>query len=343
MDLATIAVVALVLSVPVVIWDMATGTGSAQLKERYLHIIQTAYLALFVAGFGLLLKFISFSAVMLLAVVLTGVIWAWDRYATARENREAAGAASSAAPDAAGGAAARPAEPPGVELAKSFFPVILIVFVVRSFLVEPFKIPSGSMIPTLLVGDFILVNKFTYGIRLPVANVKLIDVNTPKRGEVMVFRYPENPSLDYIKRIIGVPGDKVSYIHKKLTINGQPVEQTPDGTYSYFEQQGLRAYDRPRFLEKLDGQEHTVIVEETAPTLQRLQVRDFPFREKCDYNDDGFTCTVPPGHYFMMGDNRDSSSDSRYWGFVPEENIVGRAFVIWWNFSELKRIGSLIH
>ena len=157
-----------------------------------------------------------------------------------------------------------------------------------------------------------------------------------------MFRYPENPGLDYIKRIVGVPGDKVSYIHKKLTINGQPVEQTPTGTYNYMES-GLRIYSRSQFSEKVDGTEHTIIVEDSAPTLQRLQVHDFPGRDKCEYTDDGFTCTVPAGHYFMMGDNRDSSSDSRYWGFVPEDNIVGRAFVIWLNLGDLSRIGRMIH
>ncbi len=232
-------------------------------------------------------------------------------------------------------------EPWWIEYSKSFFPVILIVFCLRSFLVEPFKIPSGSMIPTLLVGDFILVNKYTYGIRLPVANLKVLDLNQPQRGEVMVFRYPENPSLDYIKRVVGIPGDKITYQDKQLLVNSVPVRMVDDGDYEYPEG-GLNFVRTKRFREKLGEREHLILVHPDAPTLQLGGVRQFRHRENCEYNDNGFTCTVPAGHFFMMGDNRDSSSDSRYWGFVPEANIVGKAFLIWLNFGDLGRIGQSI-
>jgi signal peptidase I len=232
-------------------------------------------------------------------------------------------------------------EPWWIEYSKSFFPVILIVFCLRSFLVEPFKIPSGSMIPTLLVGDFILVNKFTYGIRLPVANLKILNVNGPQRGEVMVFRYPENPSLDYIKRVVGLPGDKIAYRDKQILVNDEPLRMLEDGEYEYPEG-GLNYVRTKRFREKLGEREHLILVHPDAPALQLGGVRQFPHRENCEYNDNGFTCTVPAGHFFMMGDNRDSSSDSRYWGFVPEANIVGKAFLVWLNFGDLGRIGQSI-
>ncbi|UCV30169.1 signal peptidase I [Ferribacterium limneticum] len=226
-------------------------------------------------------------------------------------------------------------EPLWVEWGASFFPVILIVFVLRSFLFEPFKIPSGSMIPTLLVGDFILVNKFTYGIRLPVINKKIIEINSPQRGDVMVFRYPEDPSLDYIKRVVGLPGDTVAYQNKKLTINGQAVPTQKIGDYLHPE----RLYYSEQFMEKLGEVEHLALNDTDAPAFVPDAAR-FPHRENCTYNASGVICKVPPGHYFMMGDNRDNSRDSRAWGFVPEQNIVGKAFFVWLNFSDLSRIGS---
>jgi signal peptidase I len=227
-----------------------------------------------------------------------------------------------------------------IKYLKSFFPVILGVFLLRSFLVEPFEIPSGSMIPTLLVGDFILVNKYTYGIRLPVANVKVLEVNEPKRGDVMVFRYPENPSVDYIKRVVGVPGDRVAYSNKQLSINGQAVPMTLVSDHLYPEG-GLNYALTKEYREDLNGHEHDVLIDPGSPPIQG-SVEHFPHREDCEYSEQGFVCTVPQGHYFMMGDNRDNSSDSRYWGFVPERNIVGKAFLFWWNFSDLGRIGRSI-
>lgn len=226
-------------------------------------------------------------------------------------------------------------EPVWVEWGASFFPVILIVFVLRSFLFEPFKIPSGSMIPTLLVGDFILVNKFTYGIRLPVINKKIIDINLPQRGDVMVFRYPEDPSLDYIKRVVGLPGDTIAYQNKKLTINGQAVEMKKVEDYRHPE----RMYFSEQFVAQLGNIEHKLLNDTDAPAFIPDASR-FPYRENCTYNASGVICKVPAGHYFMMGDNRDNSRDSRAWGFVPEQNIVGKAFFVWMNFSDLSRIGS---
>jgi len=265
----------------------------------------------------------NFPFIMLILLVITGGIWLLDHFVLQR-NR---------APEAN--------EPWWVEYPKSFFPIILIVFCLRSFLVEPFKIPSGSMIPTLLVGDFILVNKYTYGIRLPVINLKVLDTNEPKRGEVLVFRYPEDPSMDYIKRIVGLPGDLITYRNKQLSVNDVPVKMEPTGEYIYVES-GLNYVYSRGYVESLDGHSHTIILNPAMPSIQISGVRQFPSHENCNYNNSGFTCKVPAGNYFTMGDNRDSSSDSRYWGFVPESNIVGKAFMVWWNFSDLNRVGLSI-
>jgi signal peptidase I len=258
----------------------------------------------------------SFALFLFLLLVVTGLVWLLEiAFLRKRRVRDAK-------------------EPWWVEYSVSFFPVILIVFLLRSFLVEPFKIPSSSMVPTLLVGDFILVNKFTYGVRLPVLNRKVIELGSPQRGDVMVFRYPEDPSLDYIKRVVGLPGDKIEYRNKRLTINGTPVPVRQIDDYLSRE----RMQFSRRYVETL-GVDHEILLDEDAPALM-TPGRSFPFASNCNYNSSGLTCTVPAGHYFMMGDNRDNSSDSRVWGFVPDENIVGKAFFIWLNLNELGRFGS---
>ncbi len=214
------------------------------------------------------------------------------------------------------------------------FPVIIAVFVMRSFLFEPFKIPSGSMIPTLLVGDLILVNKYTYGVRLPVINLKITEGNKPARGDVMVFRYPPKPSLDYIKRVVGIPGDEVAYLNKRLTINGQVVKT--DVVPEFFDETATRYFKQ---LEETFGEtKHRILNDDERPAFVP-GADDFVNRQNCRYSVEGVVCKVPEGHYFMMGDNRDNSLDSRYWGFVPDQNIVGKAFFVWMNFGSLKRIG----
>ena len=197
-----------------------------------------------------------------------------------------------------------------------FFPVLLLVFVLRSFVVEPFRIPSGSMLPTLEIGDFILVNKFSYGLRMPVFNTTLLDLGSPERGDVMVFRYPRNTRTDYIKRVIGLPGDRIAYYRKQLYINGQPVpkEMLPDLP----DDQSL-APSLYWYRESLDEVEHDIwIHSDRSAVIQN-------------------SWQVPEGHYFVMGDNRDNSEDSRYWGFVPEKNLVGKAFLVWMNWNSNQR------
>ncbi len=234
-------------------------------------------------------------------------------------------------------------EPLWVEYSKSFLPVILAVFLLRSFLLEPFKIPSGSMIPTLQVGDYILVNKFTYGIRLPVANLKIVEMNSPQRGDVMVFRYPDNPMQNFIKRVVGVPGDVIEYRNKQLFVNGALQPQQRDGEYNYLNESQNKMVYTQRITENLNGHAHPILLRQERPSLMLGAVEIFPQQENCSYTETSMRCTVPPGNYFMMGDNRDDSHDSRYWGFVPDKLIVGKAFGIWFNWSDFKRIGSGIN
>ena len=286
--------------------------------------LEIAWPVFFIAVMGMLTlkEVMGFAAVLLLATTITGVIWVVDS-ALLRSRR------------------ANDSEPVVVEMARSFFPVILIVFLLRSFLFEPFKIPSESMLPTLQVGDFILVNKFTYGVRLPVINKKIVELGSPQRGDVMVFRFPEDPAKDFIKRVVAIPGDKVAYRQKRLSINGIAVETQSLGTSTEVDKRlGFRRFES--FREKFGEKAHSIIVDADMPGVRLGGVRKFPNRDNCEYNNEGVMCTVPVGHYFMMGDNRDNSDDSRYWGFVPQENIVGKAVLIWMNFGSLKRVGTSI-
>ena len=267
----------------------------------------------------------DFPTIMVLLVVASGLIWAFDAVVLARRRRASLPQSEDEAAEEGGASASSP--PKIVEYARSFFPVFLIVLLLRSFLVEPFRIPSGSMMPTLLIGDFILVNKFVYGIRLPITDDKLIEVSEPRRGDVIVFRYPEDPSIPFIKRVVGLPGDRIAYYNKVLYINGEPAEQIPVGTY-VGEGAGSNMSGASLRVEVLGDERHEILVQPGYPSI------------------DGKT-VVPEGHYFVLGDNRDNSRDSRYWGTVPDELLIGKAFTIWMNWDwgngiEWKRIGTSI-
>lgn len=284
----------------------------------------------------------NFSLILFVLLIITGVIWSLDLFVWSKQRQQHADAilAKCNQDDAAQEKLKESLlkQPAWIEYSGSFFPVIVLVFVLRSFLFEPFKIPSGSMLPTLFVGDFILVNKFIYGIRLPIIDKKVISVTEPQRGDVMVFRYPKDVSQNYIKRIIGVPGDLVSYKNKKLIVNG--VESTYQPEVDFLSDGDDLTYSK-QFSENLTGVQHRILIDESRPaTIDRGGRSDFPNSENCLYDDEGFTCKVPAAQYFMMGDNRDNSMDSRFWGFVPDSHVVGKAFFIWMNFSSPSRVGS---
>lgn len=250
----------------------------------------------------------NFPLILVVLTFVTGVIWLIDVLMFARARRT------------------DDAQPILVEYAASFFPVLLIVLVLRSFIFEPFRIPSGSMIPTLLVGDFILVSKFSYGVRLPVIHTKILETGKPARGDVAVFRFPDDPSVDYIKRVIGLPGDSIVYRNKQLFINGEEIKLSGADPYVL---PGTDDVMFGMFLrhESIGDADHDILVSDSGSAGMR------------EYQ------TVPAGHYFMMGDNRDNSSDSRRWGFVPEANLVGRAKYVWmhWNSGILwSRLGDRI-
>ena len=254
---------------------------------------------------------INFELVLFIISLVTGVIWAIDhwRYAPLRQT------------ETANAQDAETNEPLLVEYSRFLFPVVLAVLLLRGLVAEPFRIPSGSMFPTLEIGDFILVNKFSYGLRLPVTHTKLINLGEPQRGDVVVFRYPENPSIDYIKRVVGVPGDKIAYYNKTVYVNGQAQKITAAGEYA------SGGINYKRFVEVLEPVTHDILIEPHSPTLD-------------------FVIEVPANKYFVLGDNRDNSRDSRVWGFVPEENLVGKAFLVWMNWEwgswpKLNRIGSI--
>ncbi|WP_043526645.1 signal peptidase I [Litchfieldella xinjiangensis] len=253
----------------------------------------------------------DFSLLLVVAVAVTGLIWLLDAVwlGKARRAHGAGGEAHTGERPEGTARQAGAREPWYVDYARSFFPVLLVVLLLRSFLVEPFQIPSGSMRPTLEVGDFILVNKFTYGLRLPVVNTRFVEVGEPERGDVMVFRFPQEPSVNFIKRVVGLPGDRIRYEGKQLYVNGEAVPK------SLLAEGPLEAPSEWLLEEQLGEFSHQIYnnPRDPGPQLRELE--------------------VPEGHYFTMGDNRDHSNDSRYWGFVPEENIVGKAFAVWMHWD----------
>lgn len=273
----------------------------------------------------------DFPAFLVLATFVTGLVWIVDALFFARKrSRKAAELELMASDQDHEAVKAARKEPYLVEMCRSFFPIILAVLLIRSFLVEPFRIPSGSMMPTLLVGDFILVNKFSYGIRLPVLNRKIIENGAPEKGDIIVFRYPENPSVDYIKRVVGAPGDHVAYQSKVLYINGKVAKQQPVGIYNGVGGGAVMTGSREN-IEDLNGTSHHILTMSGRPDMN-------------------FEFIVPENEYFVMGDNRDNSRDSRFWGTVPDRNLVGKAFFIWMNWDssadtivDWGRIGSTIH
>jgi signal peptidase I len=248
---------------------------------------------------------IDFAFVLVVLTLLTGVVWLIDSLLFRQRRKDRAVQQK----------VAEYREPIAVEYARSLFPVLLIVLLFRSFLFEPFKIPSGSMIPTLLIGDFIVVNKYAYGLRLPVLNRKVVSLGEPKRGDVVVFRYPVDKSVNFIKRVVGMPGDTITYRNKELFINGEQVEAFGKTDFTTRDLKCTTpGSDARRLQERLGTVQHDILHHETSRSQNGQWV-------------------VPEGHYFMMGDNRDRSNDSRGWGFVPEENLVGRAVGIWLNFD----------
>lgn len=254
----------------------------------------------------------NFELILFYAIVICGVIALFDIIFLAKKRKQT-----------------EKKMPILIDYARSFFPILLVVFLLRSFLYEPFRIPTGSLKPTLNVGDFILVNKYAYGVRLPILHTKIFKNEEPKRGDIMVFRWPPNPSYDFIKRVIGLPGDRISYIDKVLYVNGEKIPQEFIQNSTDIDENGNQ-WNVALKKEDFFGIQHDI-----------YQVID---RVNEDFRD----VVVPPGMYFMMGDNRDSSADSRYWGFVPEQNIVGKAVRVWmsWDAGQYnirwKRLGQKI-
>jgi signal peptidase I len=298
---------------------------------------------------------------MLLTVLflITGLAWLADRFYFAPQRKKNAEAIFDKAKSSGqggydGAVRAALARPAWLEYTAGLFGVIALVFVLRSFIVEPFRIPSGSMLPNLYVGDFILVNKYTYGLRMPITDDVIVPMNQPKKGDVVVFQFPPDPSQSYIKRVVGVPGDVVRYENKVLTVNGQTYQQMPksgiipDAEYPTYPNSNKPVLGVIMTKAAEEGAvTHDILTIEKQPTINPNGLSEYPFSKNtsaCTYfpNNTGMECKVPAGQYLMMGDNRDNSTDGRYWGFVPEQNIIGKAYFVWMNFSHLSRIGTSI-
>jgi signal peptidase I len=320
--------------------------------DQQSKLMENGYFILILGLVGVISEWVDFSTVLFIFVLITGFILLLDKLVLAKRRTLkhvtliATANKLSLEPQSELQPNVLQPKPHYVHYAREFFPIVLAVWVLRAFLFEAYQIPTSSMRPDLTVGDFILVNKFSYGIREPFTNKVIIPVGSPKRGDVMVIKDQNTKNRDLIKRVVGIGGDKIEYYNKRLTINGVPLEYVEAGTYDYsdtYPQVGEVNYHNEQYIENLSGVKHHVITWDQAPTITTSSVRNFPKRENCIYaNNDGFTCVVPQGEYFMMGDNRDNSDDGRYWGFVPDDSVLGRAMYVWLNFHDLKRIGTKI-
>lgn len=293
-------------------------------RENKSKMMENGYFILILGFIGVISEWTNFATVLFILVILGGVLLIVDKLYLKKQRNP------------------NDKRPHYIHYAYELFPVVLGVFILRAFLFEAYQIPSSSMRPDLIVGDFILVNKFDYGIREPITNQVLIPVHKIQRGDVVVFKDQMVHNRDLIKRVVGVAGDKIEYANKRLTINGKALTYTENGTYDYIDEQQMPFHNQ-RYIENLTGVKHSVITWDRVPTLFASQVLDFKGKNNCTYNDDNsFSCIVPSGSYFMMGDNRDNSLDSRYWGFVPENAILGKAIYVWMNLHDFSRIGTKI-
>lgn len=309
----------------------AVSDKERQASGEWSAALQWGYLCIMIGVFGMLAAVINFTAVLLLFTLLTGAIWVWYKL-----NRHKY--------DPRRGIEAHHF----VDYMSGFFPIILVVFLLRSFVAEPFVIPSSSMRPGLVVGDFVLVNKFAYGLRLPILNNVVVPTGHIQNGDVVVFNYPKDPSINFIKRIVGVPGDVVEYKNKVLTINGRVATDEFVRNTSFMAEADEKNHQPPHevavkeFNETLGGRQFPIFQIAENPVYDSTQVEAFDGKENCQYVRNGFKCKVPPDKYFAMGDDRDFSLDSRYWGFVDDKLIVGKATYIWMNLKDFKRIGTKI-
>ncbi|MFN8770363.1 MAG: signal peptidase I [Neisseriaceae bacterium] len=290
--------------------------------------MENGYFILILGLVGIISEWTDFATVLFIFVIISGAILLFNKVFLARK---------------------RPNDAPiphYIHYSREFFPIVLAVWILRGFLFEAYLIPSSSMRPDLTVGDFILVNKFTYGIREPFTNRVIIPVSQINRGDVVVFKDQQVRNRDLIKRVVGIGGDKIVYKDKRLTINGVPLKYTPNGTYQYsdtFPVVGTVNFLDQKFTEDLFGVKHQILTWDQVPSLNTQSVYNFPNKKNCNYIDDNqFECVVPTGEYFMMGDNRDNSEDSRYWGFVPNESVLGKAMYVIINFHDMKRLWKKI-
>lgn len=305
--------------------NMATGQTSTA--------TQNAYLLMLVGAFCLTASNLSFTATLLLFTLASFLCWSFNIFMRVRAKK--AGEDPKLAP------------PPATEYVGEFFWVLLLLFVLRTFLFEPFVIPSSSMRPNLVPGDFVLVNKYVYGIRMPIRNDVVIPIDKPRRGDVLVFQDPRNDKVNLIKRVVGVGGDRVSYLRKRLFINGVEAEDTPVSAEVFMTDSRGDSGSFPipvtRYVERLDDKTFPVFKIDKLPSVDVSKVRNPFMGAQCFYpSDEEFECVVPEGMYFAMGDNRDYSEDSRYWGFFPDDHVIGKAVAIWMNANDFGRIGKKI-